>query len=66
MSPKIKPPYDLNNMILRIRCEAVVREGRKIVRREKKKKKNSAAMLIESSRSQITEAAFLKFRDGVL
>ncbi len=35
----MKPPYDLNNMILRIRCEAVVREGRKIVRREKKKKK---------------------------
>lgn len=63
----MKPPYDLNNMILRIRCEAVVREGRKIVRREKKKKKkNSAAILIESSRSQITEAAFLRFRDGVL
>ena len=64
MSTKKKPPYDVNNMILRNRWEAVLRERRKIVRR--KKKKNSAAILIESSRSQITEAAFLKFRDGVL
>ena len=64
VSPKIKPPYDLDNMILATRCEAVVRESRKVVRRKKKKKKCSATVQIESSRSGKTEAAFLKFEDA--